>query len=371
MTGRWRLAPLFALCRPALVAAGIGLVFSLAGAATVARWEDGVNRIEFESAAETEAMVMQNGMNEYISRLVALRTLFESINEHITRSEFESFSARLFESHPGILRIGWLPRVSRKERAEYEAAAVTDGVSGYRIKSLQGESFATAPQSDEYFPVFYSTQPKTSPVYGMDYATVPERRAVLERARDNDLVSAIRARLYEPRPGGRLSDILVALPVYAKGTARETVADRRRNLAGYVIGVFDLPLLMQDIRVTTGASPAISMNVYPPFTGQITSLEQVLPDYSSAPTAPQSMRDVGQRMHWSGHLRIGDTDWQVRAMPKAGGPLEMLTTARSRCSQWVCCSHFRLRPISCWPAAIRGGCRWRTGACWSLRRPTS
>jgi CHASE domain len=223
ITGRWRLAPLFALCRPALVAAGIGLVLSLAGAATVARWEDGLNRIEFESAAETEAMVIQNGMNEYISRLVALRTLFESINEHITRSEFESFSARLFESHPGILRIGWLPRVSRKERAEYEAAAVTDGVSGYRIKSLQGESFATAPQSDEYFPVFYSTQPKTSPVYGMDYATVPERRAVLERARDHDLVSAIRARLYEPRPGGRLSDILVALPVYAKGTTRETV----------------------------------------------------------------------------------------------------------------------------------------------------
>lgn len=202
MTGRWGLAPLFALYRPALVAAGLGLLFALAGAAGVARWEDRVNGIEFDSAAETEAIVIQNGMNEYISRLVALRTLFESINEDITRSEFESFSARLFERHPGMLRIAWLPRVNRKERAEYEAAAVTDGISGYRIKSLQGESFATAPQSDEYFPVFYSTQPKTSPVYGMDYATVPERRAVLERARDNDRISAIRTRLYEPRRAG-------------------------------------------------------------------------------------------------------------------------------------------------------------------------
>ncbi|WP_409192350.1 EAL domain-containing protein [Bradyrhizobium sp. RDM4] len=323
MTGRWGLAPLFALYRPALVAAGLGLLFALAGAAGVARWEDRVNGIEFDSAAETEAIVIQNGMNEYISRLVALRTLFESINEDITRSEFESFSARLFERHPGMLRIAWLPRVNRKERAEYEAAAVTDGISGYRIKSLQGESFATAPQSEEYFPVFYSTQPKTSPVYGMDYATVPERRAVLERARDNDRISAIRTRLYEPREGGRLPDVLVAVPVYAKGTSRETVADRRRNLAGYVIGVFDLALLMQDIRVTTGASPAISMNVYPPFTGQIVSLDQILPDYSSTATAPQSMRDVAQGLHWSGHLKIGDTDWQVRAMPTAGGPLEM------------------------------------------------
>ncbi|MET4719105.1 diguanylate cyclase (GGDEF)-like protein [Bradyrhizobium japonicum] len=321
-TGWWRAAPLLGLYRPALVAVGVGLLFSLVGAAAVARWEDRVNRIEFENAAETEAIVMQNGMSEYISRLVALRTLFESTNEEITRSEFETFSSRLFERHPGMLRISWLPRVNRKERAEYEAAAATDGVSGYRIKSLQGETFATAPQADEYFPVFYSTQPKTSSVYGMDYATVPERRAALERARDNDRVAAIRTRLYDPKEGGRQPDVLVAIPVYAKGTSREAVADRRRNLAGFVVGVFDLPLLIQSIRVTTGASPAVSVNVYPPFTGQIVSLEQALPDYSSAAASPQSMRDVARALHWSGSLKIGDTDWQVRAMPTAGGSLE-------------------------------------------------
>ncbi|WP_074116716.1 EAL domain-containing protein [Bradyrhizobium sp. AS23.2] len=322
MAGWWRASPLLGLYRPALVAAGVGLLFSLVGAAAVARWEDRVNRIEFENAAETEAIVMQNGMSEYISRLVALRTLFESTNEAITRSEFETFSARLFERHPGMLRIAWLPRVNREERAKYEAAAITDGVSGYRVKSLMGDAFAVAPQSDEYYPVFYSTQPKTSPVYGMDYASVPERRTVLERARDNDRVASLRMHLYEPKEGSRLPDVLVALPVYAKGTSRDTVADRRRNLAGFVVGVFDLPLLIQSIRVTTGASPAVSVNVYPPFTGQIVSLAEALPDYSSAATAPQSMRDVARALHWSGSLKIGDTDWQVRAMPTAGGSLE-------------------------------------------------
>ncbi|MDA9404699.1 bifunctional diguanylate cyclase/phosphodiesterase [Bradyrhizobium sp. CCBAU 45389] len=321
-TGWWRAAPLLGLYRPALVAVAVGLLFSVVGAAAVARWENRVNKIEFENAAETEAIVMQNGMGEYISRLVALRTLFESTNEEISRSEFETFSARLFERHPGMLRIAWLPRVNRKERAEYEAAAITDGVSGYRIKVPQGDAFAAAPQSDEYFPVFYSTQPKTSQVYGMDYASIPERLAVLERARDNDRVAAVRTRLYEPKEGGRLPDVLVAIPVYAKGTSRETVADRRRNLAGFVVGVFDLPLLIQSIRVTTGASPAVSVNVYPPFTGQIVSLEDMLPDFSSAATVPQSMRDVARVLHWSGGLKIGDTDWQVRAMPTAGGALE-------------------------------------------------
>src|SRR3569833_2765073 len=64
------------------------------------------------------------------------------------------------------------------------------------------------------------------------------------------------------------------------------------------------------------------MNVYPPFTAQIVGLEQMLPDYSSAATAPQAMRHVAQALHWSGSLKIGDTDWQVRAVPTAGGPLE-------------------------------------------------
>ncbi|QDP21532.1 EAL domain-containing protein [Bradyrhizobium cosmicum] len=318
----WRASPLLGLYRPALVAAGVGLLFSIAGAAAVARWEDRVNKIEFENAAETEAIVMQNGMGEYISRLVALRTLFESTNEEITRSEFETFSTRLFERHPGMLRVAWLPRVNRKERAEYEAAAITDGVSGYRIKSLQGDDFAPAPQGDEYFPIFYSTQPKTSPVYGMDYASIPERRVALERARDSDRITAIRGRLYEPRESSRLPNVIVGVPVYAKGTSRETIADRRRNLAGYVVGVFDLPLLMQSIRVTTGASPAVSVNIYPPFTGRIVSMAHALPDFASSASAPQSMRDVAQGRHWSGILRIGDADWQVRAVPAAGGSLE-------------------------------------------------
>jgi CHASE1-domain containing sensor protein len=82
-------------------------------------------------------------MNEYISRLVALRTLFESANDQVTRSEFEAFAGRLFERHPGILRVAWLPRVNRKERAEYEAAAITDGISGYRIKSLNADGSIT------------------------------------------------------------------------------------------------------------------------------------------------------------------------------------------------------------------------------------
>ncbi len=86
--------------------------------------------------------------------------------------------------------------------------------------------------------------PASSVVYGLDYATAPERRATLERARDNDMIATLRDRLYQPKNGVRPVGVLVTVPIYAKGTSRTTVADRRRNVAGFIVAVFNLqPLL--------------------------------------------------------------------------------------------------------------------------------
>jgi len=311
------------LYRPALIAAGIGLLLSLAGAYAVGQWEERITKIEFEGVAETQAIIMQNGMNEYVSRLVALRTLFESANEEITRSEFEIFSGRLFARHPGIRRIAWIPRINRKERAEYEAAAIGDGISGYQIKSIIADgSGTTAPQSDEYFPVFFSTEPKTSIVYGLDYSTDPARRAALERARDNDTVTALRSRLHEIRNGIHTLGVVVCVPVYAKGTSRDTIADRRRNLTGFIVGIFNLPLLLQSIRSITAATPAVSINVYPPAAGSGARLEdRSVPDFSSERRTPRTTLAFAKAARWSGALNIGDASWLVQAAPTADGRL--------------------------------------------------
>ena len=93
-------------------------------------------------------------INEYVSRLSTLRTLFESAHEDITRSEYETFSSRLFEGHSGFLRLAWAPKIRRKERAEYEAAAIADGVSGYFIKSFpDGTVAAECPSENKLNPV--------------------------------------------------------------------------------------------------------------------------------------------------------------------------------------------------------------------------
>jgi len=315
---RRMLASRVRLYRPAMVAAGFGLLLSVAAAYAVGRWERRVAWIEFEGVASTQLMEMQNGINEYLGRLVTLRTLFESANEDVTRSEFEVFGSRLFEGHPGVLRVGWLPKVYRKERADYEAAAVNDGVPAYHFKSLAGGKVSAAPDDDFYFPVFFSTEAKTSPVYGMDYSTDPVRWATLERARDNDAVSVVRTRLFKDILGDA-HGVMVGVPVYAKGTSRATVADRRRNLAGFVIGIFDLTQLLQSIRGKTAAASAVILNAFPPKLSEDGGTERrPAPDYSSATSARQSMQAFAKGPHWSGKLRIGDANWRVEAIPADG-----------------------------------------------------
>ncbi|CCD87988.1 EAL domain-containing protein [Bradyrhizobium sp. ORS 285] len=293
----------YRLYRPAIIAACVGVVLSIAGTVAVGRWENRLARSDFEGLAEAQAILVQNGVNEYVSRLTALRTRFESANDDITRSEYQTFSARLFEAHRGMLRLAWLPRIKRKERGEYEAAAITDGVPAFRIKSYPDGT--VAPESDEYYPVYFSTEAKTSPVYGLDYWSIPDHRAVLEQSRDYDMIGALRTRQNLINQNERNNAVMIGIPVYAKGTSRTTVADRRRNLSGFIVGVFDLPMLLQSVRANNPNSPALQINLLPP--------ERVI---NASGVDPQ--RWPADPNIWSTTLRIGDADWVFQAAPAGG-----------------------------------------------------
>src|SRR5579872_2031753 len=303
--------------RPVWVAAAIGLLLTIAATYAVARWERRSIWTEFEAVAATQLIEMQNGVNEYLGRLVTLRTLFESANEEVTRSEFEVFGSRLFENHPGVLRVSWLPKVYRRERAEFEVAAINDGIPAYHFKSLSGGLVTAAPEADFYFPILFSTEPKTSSVYGMDYSTDAIRWPTLERARDTDTVAVVPTRLFKHDHAGD-HGVLVVVPVYVKGTSRATVADRRRNLTGFVVGMFDIGPLLKSIRSASPESAAVILTAFPPSQN---GREQVQPDYASISSASLAMRALARGPHWSGTLRIGDANWQVKGIPAAGGHL--------------------------------------------------
>jgi diguanylate cyclase (GGDEF)-like protein len=304
---------------PILAVAAAGVVLSLGAADTVSRWQRSNNKVEFEGVAKNQTIILQSGVNEYLARLLALRTLFDSLNDQITRREFEVFNNQLFEEHPGILRVNWVPRVRREERAEFERSAIIDGVVGYQIKAVAPDgTLAPAPERDEYFPILYSTEPTTSVIYGSDVASQEQKRDTIERSRDNDVIAVLpNAAWWDNR---HKEGIFVALPVYVKDRPHSSVVDRRHNIAGFIIGRFDLARLLETIVATTPISSGVNLDIFAPPAGHdAPSIHRPLFRLSSTLLPEQLINEPNVELQWSSMLKIGDVTWRTLSTPTSGG----------------------------------------------------
>jgi diguanylate cyclase len=154
---------------PTLTAALVGTILSITAGFMVSQWEDRHAIQEFNSVAENHYMVLQNGLNEYLNKLLTLRALFDSSDDHISRNEFEAFVRPHLQYSSPIQTLSWVPRVRRDERTAYEQAAVRDGFEGFRFKERAADDrIITTGEHDEYYPIYYSTVPKTSTLHGLD-----------------------------------------------------------------------------------------------------------------------------------------------------------------------------------------------------------
>jgi diguanylate cyclase len=159
---------------PSLMAALIGIAFTISAGSVLSIWENRHAILEFNAIAENHYMVLQNGLNEYLNKLLTLRALFDVSDDPVSRKEFEAFARHHMQSSSAIQTLSWIPRVRRDERAAYELAAAHDGLEGYQfeVRAADGGVVSSAEQ-EEYFPVFYSTVPKTSGLYGLDLRSEP------------------------------------------------------------------------------------------------------------------------------------------------------------------------------------------------------
>jgi len=87
---------------PCILAAGIGIGVSVAAASMTANRESRNAEQQFNVMAENNFMVVQNGVNEYVSKLRAVRALFDSSEGSISRNAFEAFTRPLLLENTAI-----------------------------------------------------------------------------------------------------------------------------------------------------------------------------------------------------------------------------------------------------------------------------
>lgn len=304
---------------PLVVAASMGVGLTLAASTLVARWEERVAWQDFTAVSESNLLVLQNGWNEYLNKLVALRAFFEGSDE-VTRQEFEIFTRRLLRDQSAIQNFSWVPRVLKSERRVYEYLAAEDGIPDFRIRTVpQHGTIVIAPEGDEYLPIFYSTLPKNNRIYGVDLlSTIPDK---INRARDLDQLSCVPNWVLHSAEGVK-HGILFSLPVYRHGSIYTTVEDRRRNLMGFVHGAFLIVEMVQQTINANMTPQGIDVFLFDAAAGPDDAPLYVhASPLRAGPLVAATRASIEASPHWSGDIKAGDARWRVMTTPVGTGPL--------------------------------------------------
>ena len=157
--------------------------------------------------ASDYATVLQNGLNDYLSKLIALRAFYDASLE-VDPQEFKIFTDQIMRGY------GDLAAKRRVSRSSTRALLRT-----------------------------------VKPPFGADLNSESVRHEAIKRARDgNAIATAQTIQLRNPISGTR-EGFLAVLPVYKQGLPGSTIAERRRNTLGVIVGAFQTGAIFESIPV--------------------------------------------------------------------------------------------------------------------------
>ncbi len=270
---------------------------------------------EFAGRARNQAMTVQNGIDDYWDVLYAIRALFATSSQAVTRDEFESFAKSLPDRHTAILNVSWVPRVTHEGRGTHEREGIRDGLPDYRIRTVASDgSLPVSSHRDEYFPKFYSTEPRTSHVYGLDLNDGGVRARTLNHIRDGNVLSSSPPLVLHIGTGDRRG-LWAGLPVYARGLPHETTEDRHHNVLGIVQGVFQIDAMIDGI--LGGVKSPVRIYLFPPDAGPDDPPIHFASRQGAGAIAAKTQSELAAEVHQSFPLNFGDVQWKLVVTPEA------------------------------------------------------
>ncbi|MET0210886.1 MAG: CHASE domain-containing protein, partial [Burkholderiaceae bacterium] len=231
-------------------------------------------RQTFNAAVEQVVSNLSDRMAAYEIVLRGVKGYFDG-SDRISHPEFRAYvhALQLPQTRPGLQGVALLMQVPHAQIAQHEALVQRDGLSDYHVHPLQAR--------DLHAPITHiePQSPENLQVLGLDAATRSPLRDGLERARDTGQL--VLTGPVEPAPDGSAT-LAMYLPLYRKGPAPQTVAERRDRIDGWVaapfrmgdvigglsreldgdiaLAIFDGPSLMGGVQMFTSRAAAASPN---------------------------------------------------------------------------------------------------------------
>ena len=306
---------------PLVAAAGLGLAVAVAAWFAVSVWEERLARAKFTAVARDYATALQNGLDQYLGKILAVRAFYEASVE-VDSDEFNLFTSQIVAGYDGAMRLVWSPRVARDERAEFEHKARERGIADYAVRTWAVTGpMPVSPERDEYFPILYSTvATKRAATLGTDLNSEPTRSDAIRRARDGNIMATAQGIMLRNPIDGLREGFLAMIPVYRHGLAVGSIDDRRRNTLGVLAGVFQTAAVFDAILDRAKLPQNVNLYLYPARSGH-----DPLPVYMRGaasrdqPLEAKSENALAGSPHQSTSLKAGDASWHLVVVPLEGG----------------------------------------------------
>jgi signal transduction histidine kinase/DNA-binding response OmpR family regulator/HPt (histidine-containing phosphotransfer) domain-containing protein len=294
-----------------------GIVISLVGFFVARDIEFEFEKQQFVGKASEDALVIKAAIAEDLDQVSDLRALFETFPD-VNLSKFRAFARRLIEHDTSILSNSWIVPVTREGRAAHEADGLHQGILNYHIRAIdpQGKRPLPSPERDEYFPLLFSTEdPGSSAAYGLDLGSEEGRLTTLKQARDSGELAISSIVVLHSGKGDRRG-FFGLLPVYRSGLPNASIEDRRRNLVGFVQGVFNLSGMIESIFSTRAPTKDRDFYFFGP---KAEPDERPIYVHSSRPASAAlsgiTRAGLEAQTHWSTPLPVGDRAWTLITVP--------------------------------------------------------
>ena len=201
-------------------------------------------QFRFEQRAATLAQTIQKHFMGSLDVLYSIEAFYAASN-YVDREEFHIFTERLFEQHPSIQALEWVPRVPANKRAEYEKKVHEEGFTKFHFTEKNDGEMVKAGPRDTYFPVYYvEPYDGNQAAFGFDLGSDETHLDTLKKSVVNGKITAT-SKIKLVQETGEQNGFLAVLPVHVNGKPHHTVAERQKNLAGYVVGVFRIGDMLQ------------------------------------------------------------------------------------------------------------------------------
>ncbi len=226
------------------------------------RLEDQKALAGFRGVAHERFGALEINVRLTLDNILALEGLFDASHQ-VDRREFARFTSRLIDHDRTIQALEWVPRVPAQLRSSYEDAARKDGLAEFQIgdRLPQGE-MAAARERTEYFPVYFVAPLKGNErALGFDLASDPVRRDALRKAADSGRMTAT-GRVVLVQEKGDQYGFLVFLPFYKSPIDPSGTERRRSTLAGFVLGVFRMKDVVENILSEAAAVSGLGLAVF-------------------------------------------------------------------------------------------------------------